>query len=233
MMTDIIQIFKIDLFDTADTSEIKDHALAFNQSVQEIALDYLVAIPTLVILLPLLTLIAILIKLESPGPVFFKQERVGLNGKLFKMYKFRSMHNNADEKMHKDQIRAYFNRELDEAKGIKLKNDPRITKVGHVLRLYSLDELPQLLNVLKRDMSIVGPRPVPVYEADLYKLWQSERLNSLPGITGLWQVSGRSEVSFDEQLRLDIRYVRNQSLLLNLKIMLKTIPVVINRRGAG
>lgn len=233
MITDIIQIFKIDLFDTADTSEIKDHALAFNQSVQEIALDYLVAIPTLVILLPLLTLIAILIKLESPGPVFFKQERVGLNGKLFKMYKFRSMHNNADEKMHKDQIRAYFNRELDEAKGIKLKNDPRITKVGHVLRLYSLDELPQLLNVLKRDMSIVGPRPVPVYEADLYKLWQSERLNSLPGITGLWQVSGRSEVSFDEQLRLDIRYVRNQSLLLNLKIMLKTIPVVINRRGAG
>ena len=232
-MNNINSIFRIELFNQSNTSEIKDYALAFNQSIAKLLLDYIVAIPTLIVLAPVLLLTAIMIKLESSGPILFKQKRVGLNGKIFDMYKFRSMYSDADEKIHQEQIQAYYNHELDEEESVKLKNDPRITKVGRVLRLYSLDEIPQLLNVLKRDMSIVGPRPVPIYEADLYKLWQSERLNSLPGITGLWQVSGRSEVSFDEQLRLDIRYIRNQSLWLNIKILLKTIPVVLSRKGAG
>ena len=232
-MNKLNSLFRIELFNQSNTSEIKDYALAFNQSIAKLLLDYLIAIPTLIFLAPFLIIISILIKIETPGSILFKQKRVGLSGKIFNMYKFRSMYEGADENIHKNQIKAYFNHELDGEESVKISNDPRITKVGRFLRAYSLDELPQLLNVLKRDMSIVGPRPVPIYEADLYKLWQTERLNSLPGITGLWQVSGRSESSFDEQLRLDIRYIRNQSPWLNIKILIQTIPVVLSRKGAG
>jgi lipopolysaccharide/colanic/teichoic acid biosynthesis glycosyltransferase len=182
---------------------------------------------------PFLLLIAVLIKLDSPGPVIFSQKRVGQNDRIFNMYKFRTMHQNSDDEIHKIQIRSYANGTLDVAEGVKLKEDPRITRVGRFLRMLSLDELPQLFNVIRGEMSLVGPRPVPVYEANFYKLWQSERLSTLPGITGLWQVSGRSEVSFDEQLRMDIRYIRNQSLWLNIMILLATIPAVFSRRGAG
>ena len=122
---------------------------------------------------------------------------------------------------------------LNPQEGYKLKNDPRITKVGKFLRDSSLDELPQLINILRGEMSLVGPRPVPIYEADLYDLWQSERVSTLPGITGMWQVCGRSAVSFEEQIRLDIHYVRNQSIGLNIKILLITFLAVFNKRGAG
>jgi lipopolysaccharide/colanic/teichoic acid biosynthesis glycosyltransferase len=143
------------------------------------------------------------------------------------------MYKDADPSLHQEHIKAYAEGMLDETKGIKLKDDPRITRVGRFLRETSLDELPQTFNVLKGEMSLVGPRPVVVYEADLYDLWHSERFNVLPGITGLWQVTGRSTVSFDEQLRLDIRYIRNQSLLLDIQILLKTISAVLSKRGAG
>lgn len=196
------------------------------------AMDLLIAIPGLVIISPLLILTAIAIKLDSPGVVLFKQERVGRYGKSFQMYKFRSMRNDVDETIHEEHIKAYANGNLDLSNGNKIIADPRVTRVGNFIRKTSIDELPQLLNVLKGDMSIIGPRPVPVYEVNQYNLWQSERLDATPGITGLWQVVKRGKSSFEEQLRLDIRYIRNQSFLLNLKILLLTIPAVITKAGA-
>jgi lipopolysaccharide/colanic/teichoic acid biosynthesis glycosyltransferase len=210
-----------------------ESALVFNRSLAKRMFDYLLTIPMLIFLFPLSLLIAALIKLDSRGPIFYSQERVGLNDELFMVHKFRTMVDNADESLHKNQIRSYAAGHLDAVQGVKLKEDPRITRLGKFLRLSSLDELPQLINVVKGEMSLVGPRPVPVYEADLYNLWQSERMSTLPGITGLWQVSGRSEVSFEEQLRMDIRYIRNQSIELNFMILFATIPVVFSRRGAG
>ena len=197
------------------------------------AFDYCLTIPGLILISPLLLLIAIAIKLDSPGPVIFRQKRVGLNGRIFEAYKFRSMYQDANPSLHEEHIKAFADGMLDETKGVKLKDDPRITPVGRFLRETSLDELPQTFNVLKGEMSLVGPRPVIVYEADLYDLWHSERFNVLPGITGLWQVTGRSTVSFDDQLRLDIRYIRYQSLWLDIKILLKTLPAVLSKRGAG
>jgi len=208
-------------------------ATRFNRSWQKRALDYCITIPGLVVISPLMVAIAIAIKLDSLGPIFFKQKRVGQDGRIFDVIKFRTMVDNAGEERHQKRIQAYAKDELDISSGIKLRDDPRITRVGRFLRDTSLDELPQLINVLRGEMSLVGPRPVPVYEADLYKLWHSERMGTLPGITGLWQVYGRSSVSFDQQLRMDIQYIRNQSLGLNIIIILHTFPVFLNRKGAG
>lgn len=187
----------------------------------------------LLFIFPFLFLVAIIIKLDSKGPVVFIQQRVGINGRLFNMFKFRTMYHNVDQSLHKKQIQAYAKGNLDLNKGAKLKNDSRITRVGKFLRTFSIDEFPQLFNVIKGDMSLVGPRPVPIYEVEQYDLWHNERLTVLPGVTGLWQISGRSHVSFDEQLRMDIQYVRNRSLKLNIIILLRTIPAVLSRRGAG
>jgi lipopolysaccharide/colanic/teichoic acid biosynthesis glycosyltransferase len=197
------------------------------------AMDYILTIPGVIVISPFLFLIAVAIKLDSPGPVMYTQRRVGLNGRVFDMHKFRSMHQDADTSLHEEHIKAFADGNLDLSQGVKLKDDPRRTRVGRVLRETSLDELPQVFNVLKGEMSLVGPRPVVVYEADLYDLWHSERFNVLPGMTGLWQVSGRSRVSFDEQLRLDIRYIRNQSLWLDIKILFQTLPAVLSKRGAA
>ncbi len=160
-------------------------ALEFNKSLSKRIFDYLLVIPLLIINFPIFILVAVLIRLETRGPVLFSQERVGLNGHIIKVHKFRTMYHNADQEIHIKQIRAYANGNLNESEGVKLKEDLRITRVGKYLRLLSIDELPQLINVVKNEMSLVGPRPVPVYEAKLYKLWQSERLSTLPGITGL------------------------------------------------
>lgn len=196
-------------------------------------IDYCLTIPATVLLAPLLLAIAVSIKLDSPGPVLFRQKRVGLVGRVFEMYKFRTMAHGADQSAHQAHIQAYAEGRLDEHEGVKMKEDPRVTRVGRILRKTSLDELPQLFNVLLGQMSLVGPRPVPIYEADLYNLWHSERLSVLPGMTGLWQVTARSHVSYDEQARLDIRYIHNYSLWLDVQILLKTIPAVISKRGAG
>lgn len=200
----------------------------------------------LVLLSPLMALIAVAIKLDSRGPVIFAQQRVGARqGRLpsgevvwqvrnFPFYKFRSMYTSIDESLHQAHIQAYVEGRLNEsAETFKLKNDPRVTRVGRVLRKTSLDELPQLVNVLKGEMSLVGPRPVPPYEVAQYKEHHCERLAALPGITGLWQVKGRSQVPFEEQIRMDIEYVRNQSLWLDIKLLLQTIPAVLSGRGAG
>jgi len=175
----------------------------------------------------ILAVCAIAIRLDSPGPVFFTQRRTGRGGRQFRMYKLRTMVQNAEELKERY---AHLN-EL-EWPDFKISNDPRITRVGRVLRRTSLDELPQLLNVLLGDMSLVGPRPTS-FPAEDYSLWHTERLEVKPGVTGLWQISGRSELEFDDRLRLDISYVRNRSVQLDLQILVRTVGAVANGRGAS
>ncbi len=176
---------------------------------------------------PLLVIIAIAIRLDSPGPVIFSQPRVGRDGRLFKVYKFRTMIKDADQ--IKDQVRH-----LNEAQGpmFKIREDPRITRMGRFLRRTSLDELPQFWNSLRGDMSLVGPRPALPDEVAGYADWHRKRLATAPGITGLWQVSGRSDLPFDEMVLLDIYYIENWSPLLDLSILLRTVPSVLARSGA-
>ncbi|MFQ5814046.1 MAG: sugar transferase [Anaerolineae bacterium] len=198
----------------------------------------------LLLLSPLFLLIALLIKLDSPGPVIFAQERMGYDWRsrtqrTFILYKFRSMYHNCDQSVHQRYVRDWIRGQKsvktsgDHTELVKLTNDNRVTRVGRMLRKTSLDELPQLWNVLKGDMSLVGPRPVPLYEVAEYEGWHKQRLAAAPGITGLWQVRGRGWVSVDEMVRLDIQYINRQSLWLDVKILLLTIPAVISGRGAA
>ncbi len=200
------------------------------------AIDLVGSATALLLFAPLFIAIALAVKLTSPGPVFFKQERVGLNGKIFPFLKFRSMKTNCDSKEHRDYIKKFINDQKNcatEPGVFKLTNDSRITKVGSFIRKTSLDELPQFINVLKGDMSLVGPRPPIPYECELYDIWHRRRLLSCkPGITGLWQVTGRSRTTFDEMVRLDLKYIREWSLLLDLKILLMTPKAVIGGDGA-
>jgi exopolysaccharide biosynthesis polyprenyl glycosylphosphotransferase len=186
------------------------------------------SIALLLLLTPLLFVVALLIKLDSPGPVLFKQERVGLNKRRFRLIKFRTMADGAE----KGQATLET---LNEADGpvFKIKKDPRVTNIGRFLRRYSLDELPQLFNVLKGEMSLVGPRPLPVRDIERIDLqWHKRRLSMKPGLTCFWQVSGRSDISFDHWVRMDLQYIDNWSLALDLKILLKTIPAVLRGSGA-
>jgi exopolysaccharide biosynthesis polyprenyl glycosylphosphotransferase len=194
--------------------------------------DLSIAAVALSVLAPLWLLIALLIKLDSRGPIFYKQERVGMDGRIFLFYKFRSMHVGADDATHREYQRAYISGRADSNLGdderpvFKLRGDARITRVGKLLRKTSLDELPQLFNVLRGDMSVVGPRPPIPYEVENYQVWHRKRLDMKPGITGLWQVSGRNRLPFDEMVRMDLYYIENWSLLLDLKIILQTLPVM-------
>src|SRR5215213_7378062 len=181
--------------------------------------------------------IVLLIKLDSRGPVFYTQERVGMDGRLFLLYKFRTMQAGADPQLHREYQKAFIagraeaNVGNDNKPTYKLLTDPRITRVGKLLRRTSLDEVPQLLNVLSGDMSVVGPRPPIPYEVEAYELWHRKRLDMKPGLTGLWQVSGRNRLPFEEMVRLDLFYIENWSLLLDLKIILRTGLVMIGREG--
>jgi len=186
----------------------------------------------LLILLPVMLLVAVVIKRSSPGPVFFTQKRVGFKGKLFIFLKFRTMLQGCDEEMHRDYVAKLIKGELQKPMH-KLVNDSRITKIGSFLRAWSLDELPQLINVLRGEMSLVGPRPAIPYEVENYLPWHMRRLDALPGITGLWQVTGRSTMTFDEMVHLDIHYITNWSLWLDIKILWQTFPAVLNRNGAA
>ena len=173
-------------------------------------------------------LVMVLIYLSSPGPVFYKQTRVGRWGKLFTMWKFRSMYIDADARLK--EIMA--ENEMTGGVIFKMKNDPRIIPVGRFIRKASIDELPQLWNVLKGDMSLVGPRPALPSEVNQYSLQDRQRLEVIPGITCIWQVSGRSDIPFPQQVQLDVQYIQSQSLLLDIKLLLKTIPAVLLSRGA-
>jgi len=191
-------------------------------------LQRFLALIALVLLSPLLLLTMIAIRAESKGAIFFKQVRVGEQGRRFTMYKFRSMYM-PDDPRYVDPAQLISDRD-----GVcnKFKKDPRITCVGRIIRKLSIDELPQLLNVLKGEMVLIGPRPALPQETDAYDWYMLERLNTKSGLTGLWQVSGRADTSFQEQIDLDLRYVRERSWLLDLKIMLATIPAVVTGKGA-
>jgi exopolysaccharide biosynthesis polyprenyl glycosylphosphotransferase len=197
------------------------------------ASDIFVAALALVLLSPLWLLVALLIKLDSRGPVLYRQERVGMDGRIFLFLKFRTMLAGADDREHREYQRRYIEGRPDTNLGdpqrpvYKLHQDPRVTRTGRWLRRTSLDELPQLLNVLRGDMSVVGPRPPIPYEVEAYELWHRKRLDMKPGMTGLWQVSGRNRLSFDEMVRLDLFYIENWSLWLDLRIMLRTLPVLL------
>ena len=201
--------------------------------------DILISVAALTVTAPLLAAIAIWIKLDSKGDVFFRQERVGMDGRVFLCYKFRSMHADADERVHREAYQRNIagdesaNAGDDDAPVYgKVKNDPRVTRAGRLLRRTSLDELPQLFNVLFGDMSVVGPRPPIPYEVEAYEPWQRKRLDMKPGITGLWQVSGRNRLTFEEMVRTDLFYIENWSLWLDLKIILLTLPAVWRGDGA-
>ena len=199
--------------------------------------DIVVSTLAIVLLSPLWLLLSLLIKLDSKGTVFYTQERVGMDGRLFLLYKFRTMIADADPELHREYQRAFIAGRAEANLGnaqkptYKLFADPRITRVGKFLRRTSLDEVPQLLNVLMGDMSVVGPRPPIPYEVEAYELWHRKRLDMKPGLTGLWQVSGRNRLPFEEMVRLDLFYIENWSLLLDLKIILRTGFVMIGREG--
>jgi lipopolysaccharide/colanic/teichoic acid biosynthesis glycosyltransferase len=191
-------------------------------------MDIIISAGALILLVPFFVIVGILIKLDSPGPIFFVQERMGYNKRRFKFYKFRTMAKDAEKKQKEIE-------HLNELSGpvFKIKDDPRVTKIGKILRKTSIDELPQLFNTLKGDMSLVGPRPLPVRDYELFdENWQKRRLSVRPGITCLWQSSGRNDLPFDKWIELDMEYIDNWSLLLDLKILIKTIPAVIRGTGA-
>jgi len=191
-------------------------------------IDICGSVVLLLALTPILAIVALLIKMDSPGPVLYTQQRVGLNRRRFTLFKFRTMAAGADTQQP-------FLESLNEAEGpvFKIKDDPRVTRIGRILRRYSIDELPQLFNVLKGEMSLVGPRPLPVRDVErIDARWHKRRLSVKPGVTCLWQVNGRSDVSFDHWVRMDLEYIDTWSLGLDMKILLKTIPAVVKGSGA-
>ena len=191
-------------------------------------IDIVASIILLIVLMPLFIIIMVLIYHSSPGPVFYKQTRVGRWGSLFTMWKFRSMYCDADARLKEMMAQN----EMQGGVIFKMKNDPRIIPIGRFIRKASIDELPQLWNVLKGDMSLVGPRPALPSEVNQYSLQDRQRLEVIPGITCIWQVSGRSDIPFPQQVQLDVQYIQSQSLWLDIKLLFKTIPAVLLSRGA-
>ena len=199
-------------------------------------LDMTISLLILPFALPVMLICAAAIALDSPGPVLFVQNRVGKGGRRFKLYKFRTMYQNCDTSGHRAFMRAFVNGEVDEkatGNGVyKPFSDQQLTRVGRILRKTSLDELPQLINVIKGEMSLVGPRPNVPWEVDAYRGWHKERLEILPGITGLAQINGRSSNTFDKIVRYDIEYIENRGLALDLKILWQTVTSVLAGKGA-
>jgi len=190
-------------------------------------LDYAIVIPTLLLTWPLFLILAIAVKLDSPGPIIHRRRVLGRDGRIFYAFKFRTMYVNGDEILNQyPKLKAELN------KNYKLKCDPRVTRVGSLLRKFSLDELPQLFNVLAQDMSVIGPRIIAPDEVVKYRQYGEKLLTVMPGLTGLWQVSGRSDTSYDERVTLDMEYIDNWSVWLDIKILFKTIPAVMKGDGA-
>ena len=212
----------------ATKTELLVRNLESHRYMMKLVLERGVSVLALLLLVLPLLVVAALIKLDSPGPILYRQVRVGRRGRLFTMYKFRSMVDRAEE-LH-DWLATSTGQ--DESPIFKLRRDPRITRVGIFLRRSSLDELPQLINVVRGEMSLVGPRPPLVREVERYEQWQLARLEAVPGVTGLWQVNGRSELPFEEMVRLDLEYINHWSLGLDWKILLRTVPAVLGGRGA-
>jgi lipopolysaccharide/colanic/teichoic acid biosynthesis glycosyltransferase len=191
-------------------------------------MDVVFVLLILPFVMPLAVLVAVLIRMVSPGPVLFRQERVGYLGRKFMCFKFRTMFAGAETTTHQGHLQHLMESDVPMVK-LDARGDSRIIPFGLLLRLSGLDELPQLINVLRGEMSMVGPRPCLAYECDNYLPWQRERFNTLPGLTGLWQVSGKNQTTFAEMMRLDISYARNKTLWLDLTIILKTIPAILGQ----
>jgi lipopolysaccharide/colanic/teichoic acid biosynthesis glycosyltransferase len=220
--------------DLSRQEQTKKFALGVKRSM-----DIVGSAAAMIFLLPIYAAVAVAIKLTSKGPVFFRQERLGLFGKKFTLMKFRSMRTNCDARIHQDYVHQFIAGQVEKNVGegsktvFKIQKDPRVTPVGTFLRKTSLDELPQFWNVLRGDMSLVGPRPPIMYEFRAYNIWHRRRVLEIkPGITGLWQVQGRSKVRFDEMVRLDLKYARVWSIWLDLKILLQTPAAVFTGEGA-
>ncbi len=223
------------LMDAEETSVAATHGYPLKR-----VLDLVGSITALVLLSPLMLIIALIIKLTSPGPVIFRQQRIGQGGVPFTFYKFRSMRTDTDDRVHREYVASLIDGQPTKSGEVagtaghfKMKSDPRITPIGRFIRKTSIDEIPQFWNVLKGDMSLVGPRPPLPYEADRYKAWHRRRVSDLkPGLTGIWQVEGRSRVSFDDMVRMDLRYLRECSLGFDLRLLVKTVAVVLRCEGA-
>lgn len=196
------------------------------------AFDIAASLAVLIVLSPLLVLIAVAVKLDSRGPVLFKQERLGRDLRLFNMWKFRSMTRDAGDALHREAVKRTAESQRREIGTFKSLDDPRVTRFGHFIRAWNLDELPNLVNILRGEMSVVGPRPALEYELPYYKDWYYRRFAVKPGLTGLWQVKRADAEDFDEMIRMDVAYVEEMSFWLDLKLILLTIPSVIRERGA-
>jgi exopolysaccharide biosynthesis polyprenyl glycosylphosphotransferase len=190
--------------------------------------DIVVSATALLVLSPIFIILALLIHFDSKGSIFFSQNRIGKQGKEFRFWKFRSMYVDAEQR----KAALMKNNEMPDGVLFKMKNDPRITRVGRFIRKYSMDELPQLWNVFIGDMSLVGPRPPLPNEVAQYTPYQRQRLEVTPGITCIWQVSGRSDIPFQEQVKMDLEYIENQSFCYDIELLLKTVPAVLKARGA-
>jgi exopolysaccharide biosynthesis polyprenyl glycosylphosphotransferase len=226
-----LKILYSDIFEPVDWLKI-------TQKIKRV-LDVLGSTIGLILTLPIMVVIAVTIKATSKGPVFFKQKRIGFLGEKFVFYKFRTMYNGCDEEKHKKYITRLISGEIQKNKKndkedvFKIQNDCRITPIGKFLRKTSLDELPQFFNVIKGEMSLVGPRPPIPYEVRNYKNWHLRRILEVkPGITGIWQVDGRSRTTFEEMVRMDIMYLNKLSIWLDIKILVKTCWVVLTGKGA-
>lgn len=206
--------------------------MARDADIVKRAFDVIFSYTVLILGFPIFLILGLIVKLSSRGPVLFKQIRVGEKKRPFVFYKFRTMYTNNNHDLHKEYVKELITNNKKAGKAYKIEKDPRVTPIGRFLRRTSLDELPQFFNVLKGDMSVVGPRPPIPYELKYYKDWHFKRLEAKPGITGLWQVSGRTLLPFDEMVRLDIEYTRRRSFALDLYILIKTIPAMIAGKGA-
>jgi lipopolysaccharide/colanic/teichoic acid biosynthesis glycosyltransferase len=220
-----------------ETATAPNYGSRFQQASSSVAsrsLDFIVAASALIVLAIPFLIIAIAIRIDSGGPAFFRQRRVGRGMRPFTMFKFRTMYRDADTTPHREYVRSLIDGEGKEDGTLyKLSVDDRITRLGGLLRAWSLDELPQLINVLLGQMALVGPRPVIPYEVDMYPESYLTRFKVKPGLTGLWQVSGRNERTYHEMVRFDIEYAESASLMLDLRILAKTMPVVLSRQGVA
>jgi len=212
--------------------------LAGPETLMRRLVDVAGAAAVLMAVAPFLAAIAVAVKISSPGPIFYRQERVGRFGRRFTMYKFRTMVAGNDPTIHREYLKSYIRNgdaasvSADGTKIYKLTSDPRVTRIGSWLRAFSLDELPQLWNVLRGEMSLVGPRPCLPYEWELYRPWQRRRLDAMPGCTGLWQVTARSHVTFEEMVILDLHYAHHGSVGRDLWLIAQTIPAMVRGRGS-
>lgn len=224
MITTGLQVKEIAWVPLVEVNKVR---LTGTDQVLKSVMDYSLALPGLLVLLPLYLILALAIRFDSPGPVLHRRRVMGVNGKSFDAFKFRTMYVNSDEILD-----AYPEKKAELAKYHKIKEDPRVTRVGNLLRKTSLDELPQILNVLRNEMSLVGPRMISPEEMVEYKKWGINLLTVKPGITGKWQVSGRSDVTYGERVRLDMFYIRNWNIWMDIQLLMQTIPAVLSRRGA-